>query len=140
MLDVMRNLVIKEDSAATLSFSLSDGYRGDKVLNEYGEKWQVGAWTPLLLARALVDFKTSLGGSARVSAVAPDFVEISQSKCEFGEPKNNRYRGNMCAVCQSLISSIAQASGIGNQDAPAETDATMANGHKNCRFWIPLHQ
>lgn len=140
MLDVMRNLVVKENSATALVFSLSDGYRGERVLNEYAEKWQVREWTPLLLARALADFKTGLGGSASVSAVGPGFIEISQSKCEFGEPKSNRYSGNLCDVCTSVISSVARASGIADQDKPTETEAAIAQGLRNCRFLIPLHQ
>lgn len=119
-----------------LTFSLAPGFQGGAVLEDYLKKWRMERWTPLALANALADFKRRIGGEAKVVAVAPDSIELSQTKCEFGEPKEGPYRGNMCGVCASVYSEVARSSGLA--DGPAELGATIAKGWRACKITLPL--
>ena len=135
--DLLRNLKI-EGEGASITMSLSDGFPAGKVLEGFTERSEPGRWTPLLLAQALVDFKRRVGGDARIIATGGDFIELSLTKCEFGEPRDNEYRGNLCEVCRSVTGAVAWASGIADPEKLPIVSSTMADGAKACSFRIEL--
>ena len=98
----------------------------------------MGKWTPLLLAGAISDFKRRAGGEAHLVAVTPEYIEMSQGKCEYGEPREGEYRGNMCDVCMSVTGAVAWASGIADPEVFHEFACTIAQGYKSCDFRIAL--
>lgn len=142
MLDVMRHLVIEMEAPGAngtgVALRLSPSYRGERMLEECAKRWDVKRWTPLLLARALADIKGRFGGSAGVVSIGPDFIEMAQTKCEFGEPRDSRYRGNLCGVCSAVLSSITGASGIVDPERSPEVATTIAQGSRACQFKLAL--
>jgi hypothetical protein len=139
--DLMAHLDIEEvregNFSSGVKLSLRQDYSGSRVLDDYAKRWGVEQWTPLLLARTIAEFKESIGGEATVAAVAPEYFEISQTKCEFGEPRSNPYSGNLCSVCREVALSVASASGLTVRDHDAGSP-TIAHGYRYCTLRIAM--
>ena len=127
-----------DDAGGSIEVCLSEGYQGGAILEEYARAHGVESWTPLALAKALACFKVRVGGEGRIVALGPDFIELSQTKCEFGEPRGNDYSGNLCGVCRAVTGSIARASGIVDAEGLPRFESTMARGARSCDFTIAL--
>ena len=137
-LDLTPHVRLQGTGSGFPSIALSPSFDGSRLLERYATGWGVRRWTPLTLAQALVDFKGRIGGSARVVAVAPDLIEIAQTRCEFGEPRDNECRGNLCDLCRGVASSITRASGLAGPTQVPRSKGTMAQGYKFCDFSFPL--
>ena len=141
-LQLMHSTVVEEaspdDGTGGIRMSLTSAYGGGGVLGLYARDWGVKEWTPLLLARALADFKGRVGGEANVAAVGSDFIELRQTRCEFGEPLGGADGGNLCGVCRSAVVALARASGMVDESHPAVGRCTIALGCRACDLTIPL--
>lgn len=129
---------VENSQGDDLLFSLMDGYPAWRLLDGFAKRRGVSAWTPLILAQALADFKSRVGGTTRVVSAGDDFIELSQTKCEFGEPKPGALRGNMCGVCNSVLHAAARFSGIADPRNPPRFRTTIAGGWKSCSYTVPL--
>ncbi len=125
-----------EADGAAIGFSPE--YSARKVIEGYERRWGVTRWTPELLARAMVEFKERVGGEAEATSVESGALEITQSWCEFGEPRGNSYQGNMCSVCRGVLAAIARDSGLGRADCVPEPLSTIAKGSPMCEFTVEL--
>jgi len=138
-IDLMHHVSIQqveeEEAPGGVKMTLNPAYSGDSVLRAYEGEWGVKQWTPLMLGRALADYKERIGGGARVVAVGPDFIELAQTRCEFGEPREGRFSGNLCAVCRSATLAVARSSSLGRECA-AVGRCTIAQGCRVCDLTI----
>ena len=141
-IQLMHSTKVEEVSAdegpGGIRMTLVSWLGGEKILDLYERDWEVKEWTPLLLARALADLKPRVGGEASVVAVGSDFMELSQTRCEFGEPKQGEFRGNLCGVCRSAIMAVARGSGMVDEGSSAVTGCTIAQGCRACDLTISL--
>lgn len=85
------------------------------------------------VAEALVKLKSRIGGGFRIERVGPDRIELSNSRCPFGQ--HSRGRTPLCAMTSGVFGRIAADHlGFARVDLPE----TIARGDCGCRVIIRL--
>lgn len=106
---------------------------GAVMSDEYRDGLGVASLDLEHVAAALVDLKRRIDGDFRVVRVAPDYIELVNARCPFGEHVHGR--PSLCMMTSSVFGRIA-ADNFGF--ARVEIPEAIANGDGRCRVTVHL--